>query len=84
MLAAVLRKPGQFDLEERPVPTPGEGEALIRISRVGICGTDLHMFNGHYAAESLPLVPGHEFTGVIAALGPTSQACKSATKLLST
>ena len=70
MLAAVLRKPGQFDLEERPVPTPGEGEALIRISRVGICGTDLHMFNGHYAAESLPLVPGHEFTGVIAALGP--------------
>lgn len=70
MRAAVLTRPGHFEIEDRPVPTPGPGEALIRISRVGICGTDLHIFAGHYAADSLPMVPGHEFTGTIAGLGP--------------
>lgn len=70
MQAAVLVEPGRFEIEERPIPKPGPGEALIRISRVGICGTDLHIFHGHYAAEQLPMVPGHEFTGTIAALGP--------------
>lgn len=69
MKAAVLTSPGQFAIEERPIPKPGRGEALIKITRVGICGTDLHIFNGHYAAEHLPMVPGHEFTGTIYALG---------------
>jgi L-iditol 2-dehydrogenase len=68
--AAVLVAPGRFEIEERPTPEPGPGEALIRIARTGICGTDLHIFAGHYAAESLPMVPGHEFTGHVAALGP--------------
>ncbi|MCB1337608.1 MAG: alcohol dehydrogenase catalytic domain-containing protein [Maritimibacter sp.] len=70
MKAAVLVEPGRFVIEDRPVPVPGRGEALIRISRVGICGTDIHIFKGHYAAESLPMVPGHEFTGTVAELGP--------------
>lgn len=70
MKAAVLIAPGRFEIRERPVPVPGAGEALIRVMRVGICGTDLHMFHGNYAADRLPLVPGHEFTGRIAALGP--------------
>jgi len=69
MKAAVLVQPGQFEIEERPVPVPGRGEVLIRIARVGICGTDLHIFNGHYASENLPMIPGHEFTGTIEALG---------------
>ena len=69
MKAAVLTAPHRFEIEDRPVPEPAPGEVLIRISRVGICGTDLHIFNGHYAAENLPLVPGHEFAGSIAALG---------------
>ncbi|MCV2870343.1 alcohol dehydrogenase catalytic domain-containing protein [Defluviimonas sp. WL0002] len=70
MKVAVLTKPGCFAMEERPVPRPGRGEALIRVTRVGICGTDLHIFDGHYAADSLPMVPGHEFTGRIEDLGP--------------
>jgi threonine dehydrogenase-like Zn-dependent dehydrogenase len=70
MRAAVLVEPGRFEVQERPVPKPGPVEALIKVARVGICGTDLHIFNGHYAADSLPMIPGHEFTGTIAALGP--------------
>lgn len=68
MRAAILVKPGRFEVEERPVPQPGQGEVLIKIAQVGVCGTDLHIFNGHYAADSLPLIPGHEFTGTIAAV----------------
>jgi L-iditol 2-dehydrogenase len=69
MKAAVLREPGRFEIEDRPIPVPGRDEVLIRISRVGICGTDMHIFNGHYAADSLPMVPGHEFTGRVHAIG---------------
>lgn len=70
MRAAVLTKPGTFVIEKRPIPTPGPGEVLIRVACVGICGTDQHIFRGHYAVESLPMVLGHEFTGTLAALGP--------------
>lgn len=69
MRAAYLVAPGRFDLREVPRPTPGPDEALIRIARTGICGTDMHIFHGHYAAEHLPMIPGHEFTGHIAGLG---------------
>lgn len=69
MKAAVLVAPGRFEIQSRPVPEPQRDEVLIRISRVGICGTDIHIFNGHYAADSLPMVPGHELTGRVAALG---------------
>ncbi|MDJ0629542.1 MAG: alcohol dehydrogenase catalytic domain-containing protein [Rhodobacter sp.] len=69
MQAAYLVEPGRFELREVPVPVPGPGEALIRIARTGICGTDMHIFHGNYAADKLPLIPGHEFTGTVAALG---------------
>lgn len=70
MKVAVLVEPGRFEIVERPVPEPKAGEILLRLSRCGICGTDMHIFRGHYAAENLPMVPGHEFTGTVAALGP--------------
>lgn len=70
MRAAVLVEPGRFEVQNVPKPEPAPGEALIKIARTGICGTDIHIFNGHYAAENLPMIPGHEFTGNVAALGP--------------
>ncbi|WP_247745066.1 alcohol dehydrogenase catalytic domain-containing protein [Shimia sp. R11_0] len=69
MRAAVLTSPGRFELKDVPRPKAERDEVLVRIMRVGICGTDVHIFNGHYAAENLPMIPGHEFTGVIAELG---------------
>jgi L-gulonate 5-dehydrogenase len=50
--------------EERPVPVPAPGEALIRVETVTLCGTDLHIWEDDYATE-LPMVQGHEFCGVI-------------------
>lgn len=69
MRAAVLIEPGCFAIEKRPVPVPEKDGVLVKIQRIGICGTDVHIFNGHYAAESLPMVPGHEFSGTIEAFG---------------
>ena len=69
MRAAVLVAPRQFELREVPLPVMGPDDVLIRVLRTGICGTDMHIWNGHYAADKLPMVPGHEFCGRIAALG---------------
>lgn len=76
MRAAVLVEPGRFELRDLPRPEPGPGEALIRVERAGICGTDLHIFHGRYAAESLPMVPGHEFAGRVEALGPGAEGLR--------
>lgn len=81
MLAAVLVEPRRFDVRRVEIPAVGRADALIRVIRTGICGTDLHIFNGHYAAERLPLIPGHEFCGTVAGVGEdvshlqTGQAC---------
>ncbi len=69
MRAAVLVEPRRFEIQSRPRPAPEADEVLVQIERVGICGTDIHIFNGHYASDKLPLVPGHEFVGVVADTG---------------
>ena len=69
MRAAFVVKPGRVEVRETDVPSPGPEEVLIRISFTGICGTDIAILNGIYSAEHLPLIPGHEFAGRVAALG---------------
>jgi len=69
MKAAVLVAPGSFEYRDVPVPQLGRDDVLIRVTQVGICGTDIHMFHGRYAADALPIIPGHEFCGVVAKIG---------------
>jgi len=58
-------------IEERPVPTPGEGQVLVRIEASGLCHTDIHAAHGDWPVKpTLPLVPGHEGVGRIEAIGP--------------
>lgn len=70
MRAAILAEPGRFEVADVRRPDPQPGEALIKIARTGVCGTDIHIFHGHYAADKLPMIPGHEFTGHVAGVGP--------------
>ncbi len=71
MRAALLMRPGQIEIYDVPVPEPGEGEVLVRVRAVGICGSDIHFFAGHVQKETeFPLVLGHEFAGEVTALGP--------------
>lgn len=69
MCAAVLIEPGRFELREIPTPQPGPDDVLIQVERCGVCGTDVHIFRGHYARDRLPLVPGHELAGTVAVVG---------------
>ncbi|MDK3017012.1 zinc-dependent alcohol dehydrogenase family protein [Pseudodonghicola flavimaris] len=71
MRAMVFEKPGHpLRLRDLPRPTPGPGQILIRVEACGVCRTDLHIVDGELTDPKLPLVPGHEVVGRIAALGP--------------
>lgn len=65
MRSVVCDTPGTLRMEQRPVPVPGEGEVLIRIRRIGICGTDMHIFRGTQPYLSYPRVMGHELSGQV-------------------
>ena len=67
MLAAALTAPGKIELEERPPLRPAPGEAVLDVALAGVCGTDLALYSGDYPVP-LPLVPGHEFVGRVAAV----------------
>jgi threonine dehydrogenase-like Zn-dependent dehydrogenase len=60
MLTIVLDHPGKFSAVERPEPAPVPGTALVRVHRIGVCGTDLHAFAGKQPFFSYPRVLGHE------------------------
>ncbi|CCJ91289.1 Alcohol dehydrogenase [Cronobacter turicensis 564] len=67
--AMQVTAPGQLELVERPVPTPGPGEVLIRVEACGICGADAGVIEGMEKGVTYPRVPGHEVVGTIAAIG---------------
>jgi alcohol dehydrogenase len=68
MRALVFRGPNNIGIEQVPVPRPGPGEAVIRVTLTTICGTDLHILKGEYPVKP-GLVIGHEPVGVIHELG---------------
>jgi threonine dehydrogenase-like Zn-dependent dehydrogenase len=66
--AAVFKEPGRIVLEDKPVPTVGPRDALLRVTTTTLCGTDVHILRGEYPVAS-GLTVGHEPVGVIAELG---------------
>ena len=80
MRAAVLVAPGRMHVRDVPVVSPGPGEVQLRVSAVGLCGTDFHIFSGHgnyhsdatgrlVPLEESPQILGHEFAGVVEEAG---------------
>ena len=70
MKAIVLREPGRFERVEIDEPAaPGAGEALVRVHRVGICGTDVSGYLGKMPFYSYPRIPGHELGVEVIAVG---------------
>lgn len=68
MKAIAITAPNQLELIEIADPTPGNSEVVVEVAAVGICGTDLHIFEGEFAPK-LPIVPGHEMSGEVVAIG---------------
>lgn len=69
MKSVVIEKPNSLLLEERPVPQPKAGEVRVKIKLAGICGSDSHIYRGHNPFAKYPRVIGHEFFGIIDAVG---------------
>jgi L-iditol 2-dehydrogenase len=69
MKALLLSKYRQLELTELPSPRPGRDEVLIRVAACGICGSDVHGYDGSSGRRIPPIVMGHEAAGTIAAVG---------------
>ncbi len=66
MRALVYTQPNEVQLQERPLPELVQGEVVLKIEAVGICGSDMHAWHGHDPRRKPGLVLGHEFVGRIA------------------
>ena len=69
MKATRLLGIGQIETLDVPVPNPAQGEVLVKIAAAGICGTDRHLLRGEFPSTP-PVTLGHEFSGIVTALGP--------------
>ena len=70
MDALICHSPGELRLAQRPAPVPRDGEILVRTRRVGICGTDYHIFEGKHPFLQYPRVMGHELAVEVAEVTP--------------
>ncbi len=68
MKSATIERPGSVRIHDLPDPQPGPNEVVVRVMASGICGTDVHIYRGEYLGD-YPIVPGHEFSGVVEAVG---------------
>lgn len=71
-----MTRPGEIQFDEVPVPAIGDDEVLVRIRRIGICGSDLHVYHGKHPYTSYPVVQGHEFSAEVARVGPGVKALR--------
>lgn len=78
MKAAVFYKSHDLRIEDLPTPSPKKDEVLIEVKACGICGTDIHIFEGDEGAAPTPpgTVLGHEFSGVVTAVGDAVSGIK--------
>jgi 2-desacetyl-2-hydroxyethyl bacteriochlorophyllide A dehydrogenase len=70
MRQAIMTQPGHIEFGSAPEPVAGPGEILLRIKRIGVCGSDIHVWHGQHPYTPYPVIQGHEFSGVVAAVGP--------------
>jgi len=70
MKAAKITQPNVLKTVDIPIPQPTDSEVLIKVMASGICGTDIHIFRGEYLGD-YPVIPGHEFSGYVEAVGPS-------------
>ena len=69
MLQQLMTAPGVIEFREVPIPEPKAGEVLVKIMRIGVCGSDIHVYHGEHPFTKYPVTQGHEVSGEIAALG---------------
>lgn len=76
MKAFIISKPFDAGVFEVDMPTPADDEVLIKVAAAGFCGTDIHTFKGEHVTD-YPIIPGHEFSGTVVAIGSKVTQFKS-------
>jgi len=84
MRQAVMIRPGAIEFRDVPKPSPGRGQVLIRVRRIGVCGSDVHVQHGKHPFTPYPVVQGHEFSGVIEEIGRGVARLKPGLKVTAT
>ena len=84
MRQAIMTAPGEIEFRDVPVPRPGPDEVLIRVKTIGICGSDVHVRHGRHPFTSYPVVQGHEFSGVVEAVGKRVRGIRPGLKVTAT
>lgn len=69
MKQAIMTAPGEIMIHDIEVPKPGRDEVLLEIQRIGVCGSDVHVFHGLHPYTSYPVVQGHEYSAILTAVG---------------
>ena len=69
MTSAQIDAPKRIAIREVDIPSVGPNDVLIKVKSSGICGTDLHIWHGSYELANYPVIPGHEFSGVVVKVG---------------
>lgn len=77
MKAIVTPKPGEIEIREIPMPEIREGEALLKVKYVGICGADVASFTGNQPFTTYPRIPGHEFSAEIVSISENDKGLKA-------
>jgi len=76
--------PGVIEFREVSAPRIGPGDVLIKVKRIGICGSDIHVYHGLHPFTSYPVVQGHEFSGQVEAVGEGVDAVRPGDKVTAT
>ena len=81
MLKAVMTAPGEIEFRDVEVPVPGENEVLIKIRRIGICGSDIHVYHGKHPFTGYPVTQGHEVSGDVVGVGAGATRVRAGQKV---
>lgn len=69
MRQVTMTEPGKLEYNEVPPPEPAAGQVLLRIRRIGVCGSDVHVYHGTHPYTGYPVIQGHEFSATVEAVG---------------
>lgn len=81
MKQAVMTKPGVIVFQEADIPDIEKDEVLVQIKRIGVCGSDIHVYKGEHPTTFYPIIQGHEVSGEIAEIGPSVTNVKPGDKV---
>jgi L-iditol 2-dehydrogenase len=84
MRQAVMTRPGVIELRTVPDAVAGKGQVLMRIKRIGVCGSDVHVYHGKHPFVSYPVVQGHEYFGIVVDVGEGVEGISPGMKVTAT